>query len=77
MLPSDLPAGEYVLKVGMYRSSGERLQVAAGNRVQDAVELGTVRIWVDSSLLSALSLLTFSGYSGILRSSDGTGMATG
>jgi len=50
MLPSDLPAGEYVLEAGMYRSSGERLQVAAGNPVQDTVKLGTVTIWADSQL---------------------------
>ena len=78
LLPSDLPAGEYVLKVGMYRSSGERLQIAiAGQQTQDAIELGAVTIWVDSQTYSQRFLLTFSGYSGILQSSNGRGMATG
>jgi Dolichyl-phosphate-mannose-protein mannosyltransferase len=56
MLPSDLPAGEYRLEVGMYRASGERLQIATGRQIQDAIELGTVTIWADSQL--ALSLLS-------------------
>jgi len=40
VLPFDLPPGEYVLQVGMYRYSGDRLDVAgAGSPTQDAIEL--------------------------------------
>ncbi len=51
LLPSDLPSGEYVLEVGMYRYSGERLKIAAkGEQIQDAIDLGAVTIWADSQL---------------------------
>ena len=37
----------------MYRSSGERLQIAiVGQQTQDAIELGVVTIWRDSAFSS-------------------------
>ncbi len=45
LLPPEVPPGDYVLQVGMYRYSGERLQlVTEGAGVEDAIHLGTVTI---------------------------------
>jgi hypothetical protein len=45
LLPAQILPGEYSLQVGMYRYSGERLQVVAGDgTVEDAIRLGTITI---------------------------------
>ncbi len=45
LLPPEVSPGDYVLQVGMYRYSGERLQlVTEGAGVEDAIHLGTVTI---------------------------------
>jgi hypothetical protein len=45
LLPPEVPPGDYVLEVGMYRYSGERLQIGAeAGEGQDAIHLGTVTI---------------------------------
>jgi len=45
LLPAEIPPGDYVLKVGMYRYSGERLQVVTEDGgIEDAIRLGTITI---------------------------------
>ena len=45
LLPRDLPPGDYALRVGMYRFSGERLPVTqAGQPAGDAVNLGVLTV---------------------------------
>jgi hypothetical protein len=45
LLPPDLPPGDYVLRAGLYRFSGERLSITKGGGVAgDAVDLGRVRV---------------------------------
>ena len=52
LLPPEVSPGDYVLEVGMYRYSGERLQIGAeGGEVQDAIRLGTVTIVQPGSTL--------------------------
>ena len=45
LLPRDLPPGDYALRVGMYRFSGERLPVTqAGQPAGDAINLGILTV---------------------------------
>ncbi|MCD6345257.1 MAG: hypothetical protein J7M17_06630, partial [Anaerolineae bacterium] len=45
LLPRDLPPGDYALRVGMYRFSGERLPVTqVGQPAGDAINLGILTV---------------------------------
>jgi 4-amino-4-deoxy-L-arabinose transferase-like glycosyltransferase len=50
LLPPEIPPGDYRLQVGMYRYSGDRLQMDTGDgTVEDAIRLGTITI-LDSAM---------------------------